>query len=70
MKDEPDPADSMLSENMVACIEIQELVDPDRQKPKGYNRCCRNCNGSDRLKMEKGAWLRAFIDVVRPGETH
>jgi hypothetical protein len=32
MKDEPDHADSMLTENMVACIEIQELVDPDRQK--------------------------------------
>jgi hypothetical protein len=32
MKDEPGHADSMLSENMAARIEIQELADPDRQK--------------------------------------
>jgi copper chaperone CopZ len=32
MKNKPDPADSSLSENMAARIEIKELGDPVRQK--------------------------------------
>jgi len=32
MKNKPDPADSSLSETMVARIEIKELDDPVRQK--------------------------------------
>ena len=32
MKKEPDPADSSLSENMAARIEINEIGDPVRQK--------------------------------------
>ena len=53
MKEEPDPADSRLSETMVARIEIKELGDPARQK--GITDAVDALDGVIQSKIENGA---------------
>jgi copper chaperone CopZ len=53
MKNEPDPADSSLSEIMVARIEIKELGDPAQQKK--ITDAVEALDGVIETKIEKGA---------------
>src|ERR1044071_5596314 len=53
MKNKPDPADSSLSETMVARIEIQELGDPAHQKK--ITDAVEALGGVIETKIEKGA---------------
>jgi copper chaperone CopZ len=53
MKNEPDPADSSLSETMVARIEIKELGDPAQQKK--ITDAVEALDGVIETKIEKGA---------------
>jgi len=53
MNEEPDHADSRLSETMAARIEIDELGDPARQK--GITDAVEGLNGVIELKIQKGA---------------
>ena len=53
MKNKPDPADSSLSENMAARIEINELGDPVHQKE--LTDAVEALDGVIETKIEKGA---------------
>jgi copper chaperone CopZ len=58
MKEEPDHADSSLSETMAARIEIKELGDPARQKE--ITDAVEALGGVNEIKIEKGALHVSF----------
>ena len=62
MKNKPDPADSSLSETMVARIEINELGDPAHQKK--ITDAVEALDGVIETKIEKGALHVSYDPLV------
>lgn len=62
MKNKPDPADSSLSETMVARIEIKELEDPTRQKEIAD--AAGTLDGVIEAKIENGALYVSYDGLV------
>jgi hypothetical protein len=65
MKNKPDPADSSLSETMVARFEIKELDDPVRQKE--ISDAVEALDGVIETRIEKGA-LHVSYDPLATAE--
>jgi copper chaperone CopZ len=65
MKEEPDRADSTLSETMAARIEVKELGDPVRQKE--MTDAVEGLDGVIETKIEKGA-LHVSYDPLATSE--